>query len=367
MTKVLIDHQKFSTQKYGGISRYFANILQGMKQVPDFSYKLGVLYCKNHYIQSEPQLLNNSLGRAVIGRGKETEKAYNLNRMYCKYLLKKGDFDVFHPTYYEPYFIGSTSKPTVVTIHDMTYEKLPEYFWAHDTLTHEKRLNVERADKIIAISQTTKNDLLKYLEVDPDKITVVYHGIDLETPLITKPVAGLPEQYLLFVGDRSGYKNFYLFINAFNELSHKYPHLRVVLTGGGGLGIAEKECLRRLGVEDKVSHVNVTDEELSYLYEQALLFVYPSLHEGFGLPILEAFKASCPMVLSDTPCFREIATEAAVYFSPYDLNNLVAVLDNAVTDSDMRKELVNRGLVRLQDFPLRESVKQTLDVYRSLV
>lgn len=367
MIKVLFDHQKFSTQKYGGISRYFANILQEMKAMPDFAYQLGVLYSKNHYIQSEHQLLNNKLVRTLMGNRKQIEKTYNLNRIYCNYLLRKNNFDVFHPTYYEPYFIGKTSRPTVITIHDMTYERFPEYFWAHDSLTKEKRLNVERADQIIAISQTTKNDLLKYLQVDPDKIKVIYHGIDIDTPLMVKPVPNLPEQYLLFVGDRSGYKNFYLFINAFRQLTLRYPHLKLILTGGGGLGVAELECLQRLQIGDKVQHVNVTDEELSYLYQQALVFVYPSLHEGFGLPILEAFKAHCPMVLSDTECFREIAVDSAVYFKPYEQQHLEEVLDNVIKSADLRKDLVEKGLKRLQDFPLHESVKQTLDIYKSLV
>lgn len=366
MINVFFDHQKFSTQKYGGISRYFANIIQGIKATPEFKYQLGVLYSKNHYIQSEYQPLNNVLGRSLLDL-KYGPKSYDLNRLYCQRLLQKNNFDVFHPTYYDPYFLGKTSKPTVITIHDMTYERLPEYFWAHDALTYEKRLNVERADQIIAISHTTKNDLLKYLDVDPGKIKVIYHGIDLDAPLVVSTVPNLPEQYLLFVGDRSGYKNFYLFINAFKQLTTTYPDLKVVLTGGGGLGIADLECLKRLKLQDKVSHVNVTDEELNYLYQKALVFVYPSLHEGFGLPILEAFKANCPMVLSDTECFREVAAEAAVYFSPREQDHLVEVLDTTISDASLRAALVAKGTKRLQDFPLDASVKQTLDVYRSLL
>jgi glycosyltransferase involved in cell wall biosynthesis len=366
MIKVLFDHQKFSMQKYGGISRYFANVIQEMKSTPEFEYELGVLHSKNHYIKSERQLLNNAIGNTLTESrfGLDT---YKLNGLYCKYLLRKGNFDVFHPTYYDPYFLGMTSKPTVITIHDMTYERFPEYFWAHDSLTYEKRLNVERADQIIAISQTTKNDLLKYLDTDPDKIKVIYHGIDLDTPLAVSPVPGLPEQYLLFVGDRGVYKNFYLFIRAFKQLTAKYPDLQVVLTGGGKIGVADLEFLKRLQLQDKVRHVNVTDEELNYLYQKALLFVYPSLHEGFGLPMLEAFKANCPMVLSDTECFREIAEDAAVYFSPYSQEHLVEVLDNAMNNASLRAGLIAKGTKRLQAFPLHESVKQTLDVYRSLL
>lgn len=361
MTRIFFDHQKFSTQRYGGISRYFANIINTIKVLPDYEYLLGVLYSGNHYIDTKSSLPEKLLH--VLNKPKYASK---LNERYCSKLLKQNNFDIFHPTYYDTYFIDKLKKPLVITIHDMTYERLPEYFWAEDPLTQNKRINVERADKIIAISETTKKDLIAFSDVDPSKIEVVYHGIDLQVPLATKEIANLPENYLLFVGDRSGYKNFYLFINAYKELSRKYPDIQVVLTGGGSVAISDLEFLRRLKLENKVTHVNVTDEELNFLYQNALAFVYPSLHEGFGLPILEAYKADCPVLLSDTDCFREIGADAAAYFHPYQLDDLVAVLEKTVNDTEFRKDLVSKGQSRLQDFPLDKSIKETLDVYKAL-
>jgi len=359
--KVLFDHQKFSTQKYGGISRYFANIIQSIKTSSNFEYKLGVLASNCHYIKNESQPLN-ILGSRIT----DPSVAYKINKLYCNQLLSKNDFDIFHPTYYDPYFIEKVKKPVVVTIHDMTYERLPEYFWAHDSLTYQKRLNIERADKIIAISDTTKKDLIKYSNVDPSKIALVYHGIETDTALITAPVTGLPENYILFVGDRGGYKNFYLFVDAFKVLSEKYPALRVVITGGGKMGIAEIELLKRLKLQDKVQHVNVTDEQLNYLYKNALFFVYPSLCEGFGLPILEAFKAECPILLSDTDCFKEIGADAAFFFRKYELEDLIIQMESLIKDVDLRQELIKKGLERLKDFPIEKSIEETLSVYQSL-
>ncbi|WP_020606887.1 glycosyltransferase family 4 protein [Spirosoma spitsbergense] len=362
--KVFIDHQKFSTQKYGGISRYFANIIDGIKHKEDITYQLGVIHAKNHYIQDEPLPLKGPLSDRILNRNERYD--YRLNQFYCERLLSKSDFDVFHPTYYDPYFLRQLTKPLVITIHDLTYERLPEYFWAQDPLTQQKRINIDRADAIIAISNTTRKDLIHFFDVDPDKVSVIYHGIDLDAPLLIEPVADLPERFVLFVGDRSGYKNFYLFMNAIRPLLLDMPDLGVVLAGGGPMHVADREFLQRLGLTNRIRHINATDGELSYLYKNAQLFVYPSLYEGFGLPILEAFKAQCPMLLSDTECFREVADDAAVYFKPTDLNDLTDKLSSTLADSTLRAQLVERGNKRLRQFPLQRSIDQTLDIYHTL-
>ena len=365
MLKIFFDHQKFSTQKFGGISRYFANIIEEIKKNDEFDYQLGVLNSENHYIKNESLLLNNTVGKALLSS--DSGRMRNIaNEWYCKYLLKKSNFDIFHATYYDPYFIKNLKKPFVTTIHDMTYERLPEYFWVNDPLTYQKRINVERADKIIAISNTTKNDLLKYIDTEEDKVEVIYHGIDIETPLKFEEVGNLPKEYLLFVGDRSGYKNFYLLLNTFEKLSKLYPDIHLVLTGGGKLVGADVEIINRLKIKKKVHHFNVNDEQLNYLYKNTLLFIYPSLHEGFGLPILEAFKAQCPILLSDTDCFKEIAQDAAAFFSPHSADDLIFKIEKLILDKKGRADLVTKGNLRLLDFPIEKSVQKTLALYSKL-
>jgi glycosyltransferase involved in cell wall biosynthesis len=365
MTTVFFDHQKFTTQRYGGISRYFATLIQAMKTNEEFSYQLGVLYSNNHYIKDEFQPFNNAIGRKVF-QSEYNTKAEMVNQLYCKYLLGKNDFDVFHPTYYDPYFIGKLKKPMVTTIHDMTYERLPEYFWANDPLAEQKRINADKADKIIAISETTKKDLLDLLAVDEKKVEVIYHGIDLTTPLALKVVDQLPERYILFVGDRSGYKNFYAFIRAFSTIQHRYPDVKIILTGGGKIAVGDREFLHKLKLSDRITHIQVSDEELNYLYNKALFFVYPSLYEGFGLPILEAFKAECPILLSDTECFKEIGADAVVYFEQRNEEHLAFMLEEMINKEELRRELVKKGNERLLHFPIQKCVDQTLSLYQSL-
>lgn len=366
MTRIFFDHQKFSTQRYGGISRYFSTIIDEIKTRSDFSYKLGIIYSENHYINREKQYFKNSLGRKIMN-SKNGRTTYFVNEKYCNSILEKSDFDIFHPTYYDPYFFKKLRKPLIITVHDMTYERLPEYFWANDQLTYQKRINIERADQIIAISETTKADILKYNDIDPNKIKVIYHGIDLESSLKTKSIPNLPDNYILFVGDRSGYKNFYLLMNAFACLHQEFKDVKIILTGGGPMGIADVEFLKRLKVYDKVSHIQVSDEELNFLYENALLFVYPSLYEGFGLPILEAFKSGCPVLLSDTDCFREIGGNAVEFFDPYELEHLQFKIEELLKRDDFRASLVLRGYERLLDFDILTCTSATLDLYKSMI
>ncbi len=364
--KVLFDHQKFTTQRYGGISRYFANIIQEIGRLPNVSAEVGLYYSQNHYISQSSSVRDQYIGK-LLKSDRMARQLYRLNEHCSQRLVQQNNFDIFHPTYYDTYFLSSLKKPFVTTVHDMTYEKLPEYFWAQDPLTKNKRLHTTHADAIIAISETTKSDLLKYHEVDESKISVIYHGIDPDSKLLFDKVKDLPSHYLLYVGDRSGYKNFYLFMDAFKSLAAKYPDLQVVLTGGGSLGIADQELLIRLKLTERVRHVNVTDEQLNFLYQHATLFVYPSLHEGFGLPILEAFKAQCPILLSDTPCFKEIAVDASEYFSARSWEDMAVKIESFLNDGTKRIDYIQRGLVRLRDFPLDVSIQKTIDLYRSLL
>ena len=367
MTKVLFDHQKFSTQYYGGISRYFATLIDHIKTDPAFSYETGVLYSNNQYFTDKHPALDNRLAAYLLSSSLGQKKVYGLNQRNCVRLLKKNDFDLFHPTYYDPYFLDYIHKPVVITIHDMTYERLPEYFWAKDPLSKQKRENIERADKIIAISEATKQDLIACAPTGTDeKVQVIYHGIDLQSPVEFRPVAGLPERYILFVGDRSGYKNFYLLLDAFRTIAKRNEGLKLVLTGGGQLEVAEHEAIHRYKLGGKIIHKNASDAELNYLYQQAEMFVYPSLYEGFGLPILEAFRADCPILLSDTTCFREVAQESAIYFEPRSKDSLIEQIQTLLDNPGLRKTIVSNGVVRLQDFPIQKCVQQTLDLYKSM-
>lgn len=362
MNRIFFDHQIFTEQNFGGISRYFKYIIDGISDSKEFDYKIGALYSNNYYLRNEKLPGQGKLFRPLF---KTPEKIIKRNNSYTKFLIKQGNFDLFHATYYNPNFLKKLNKPLIVTVHDMTYEALPHLFATHDPLPYNKRLLVERADKIIAVSENTKKDLLKYLDVDKNKISVIHHGISLEDP-IYETIENLPKKYVLFVGSRWAYKNFYLLADAFKQVASADPDLYFILAGGGPLSFGDSEHLRRNKILDKTIQISATDGQLNTLYKNARCFVYPSLYEGFGLPILEAFKNSCPVLLSNCSCFGEIAGNAAHYFDPQAIDSLIIELKQLLYNDSTRAELVELGKRKLADYTIDKCVAKTLDIYRSI-
>jgi glycosyltransferase involved in cell wall biosynthesis len=362
MIRVQYDHQIFSMQKYGGISRYFANLQQAIDHSTEFQQHNGVLFSRNHYLQS-PGLFPATTGNRLF---KTDRRMYKWNKRYSKLSLKFNNFDVFHPTYYDPYFLKYNSKPIVLTVHDMIHELFPEYFAEDDIYASYKKRCITNADHLIAISECTKKDLQRFFDIPDEKVTVVHHGIDL-SPTEYSNIRVLPEQYILFVGERVGYKNFKVVAEAFCRLSKQKPELFLVLAGGGFLTDVEIAYLANKQIRNKIIQVTATDKELNTLYKQARCFVFPSLYEGFGLPILEAFKNECPVILSNCSCFPEIAGEqAALYFDAQSSRSLADQMHNLLTNQARRAELISHGQNRLVSFAIEDCVIKTLAVYKGL-
>ncbi|WP_225874653.1 glycosyltransferase family 4 protein [Pedobacter hiemivivus] len=336
--------------------------MDGIKNTSDIEYKLGVLKSNNYYIRDEEQPLNKALFKTLFKTQHELVKR---NNSYCKYLLKKNDFSIFHPTYFDPYFLKYLKNPLVITVHDMTYEALPQFFNSGDPLPYYKRLLMEKADKIIAISENTKMDIIKYSKIKEDKIEVVYHGIDL-TPSAYASIKHLPENYILFVGSRWSYKNFHTVALAYKSLLTKFPDIKLILAGGGALTYGDSEFLLRNDILDKTIQISVTDEQLNTLYKNAICFIYPSLYEGFGLPILEAFKNNCPVILSNCSCFPEIAGDAAVYFDSQSPKSLEEKIESLIENLPLRKEMIAAGNKKTLEYPIENCVRKTIDLYLSI-
>jgi glycosyltransferase involved in cell wall biosynthesis len=362
MIRVQYDHQIFSMQKYGGISRYFANLQQAIDHSTEFHQHNGVLFSRNHYLKS-PGLLPAPTGNRLF---KTDRKIYKWNKRYSRLSLKFNNYDVFHPTYYDPYFLEYNSKPVVLTVHDMIHELFPEYFSADDIYAGYKKRCITTADHLIAISECTKKDLQRFSDIPDEKVTVVHHGIDL-SPSGYSNIPGLPDQYILFVGERVGYKNFKVVAEAFCRLSKQQPELFLVLAGGGSLTDVEAAYFTNQQIRNKIIQITVTDKELNTLYKQAQCFVFPSLYEGFGLPILEAFKNECPVILSNCSSFPEIAGgHAALYFDPLNVQALIEHLQVLLNNHAKKAELVKYGLVRLYEFSLEKCVAKTLLTYKAV-
>ena len=356
--RILYDYQTFHAQRFGGISRYFCEIARHACRIQT---QTAVRFSMNQYIRHS----------GIKGHTPIPMRPYKImsgmfrkiNRKASLQAIAKGDFDLFHPTYYNPYFLEALQdKPFVLTIHDMTHERFPQYFSPSDPTPHYKRLLAERAARIIAISECTKRDIVELLHVPEEKIDVIYHGLDPQ-PLAEGRPAAFPDEYILYVGDRRGYKNFEMTVAGFARIASSHPHLYLVITGRP-LSSQEKELFARYGIERRVTVMSdISDTVLAQLYRNARLFVYPSLYEGFGIPILEAFAQQCPVVLSRASCFPEVAADAAEYFNATLADEMVAAMEHVLTDAAYRHELTEKGTRRLRLFTWDETARRTEDTY----
>lgn len=365
---VLFDHQTFTIQKYGGISRYFYELIRRFDGV-DTSCSLGMLCSTNAYLNENtfdkvyPFLSNTEF------RGK-SRLINTVNEKVSLYKLNKQKFDVFHPTYYNDYFLKNIgNKPFVVTFHDMIHEKFSTVFseLANDTLIlDQKRLLAEKATKIIAISETTKRDLIEIYNIDKSKIEVVYHGSSFKFS-DEGDFKIVEDDYILFVGTRSVYKNFKGFLKIISDILLE-RNLKLVCAGGGDFLQDEIDFVKYLGLQKNVILITKIDDHiLSNLYFNSLFFIFPSLYEGFGIPVLESFASNCPVLLSNGGSLPEVGGEAALYFDLSDENSLYISVCKLLDDEGLRNELVLKGRERVKKFSWDRTFENTLDVYKKTI
>ena len=365
--KILFDDQVFTNQKYGGISRYFVNLYEKINQYTEHSADISVKRSDNEHLQSlEPHkrnlfttkksLLLQDIGKRFSG---------SLNRRFSIKYIEKGQYDVFHPTYFSPYVLDHIKKPFVLTVYDMIHEHFPKHFPNNSTSAHKKQL-CEHAAHIIAISHSTKKDLIELFGIPEGKVSVVHlagalnpSSTDIESP-------DLPEKYILFVGNRDFYKNFKCLYLAMRPMLQKDKDLHLVCTGPE-FNDAEVERFSKDGIQDQITHKFVDDSTMYSFYNNAIAFVFPSLYEGFGIPVLESFSAQCPAILCSTSSLSEIGGNAALYFNGNDHEELRESIIKVISDNAFREKLVADGLKRLNDFSWSKTASETLAVYEKCI
>lgn len=358
--KVLYDHQMFSIQKFGGITKYFTEL---MKNFPvEHDYTLGVLLSNNQHLKDNFKKFRKIYipipQKKSRIRGQLMGKTYKLNKLYSEWLISKSKYDLFHPTYYDDYFLKHIAdKPYIVTVHDLTEFKYPDHF--KNSFAARMTEIISRSKRLIAISENTKNDLIRILKVDPDNIDVVYHGYEKRNP---KKMPNPFGRYILYVGARAGYKNFSTFLKAYKKLTDKDDELKLICVGTP-FSRNELEKLDKEGLLQKILCMGVNETLLHNLYSHALAFIYPSLYEGFGMPILEAFANDCPVCLSNTSCFPEIAGEAGIYFDPMDWDEMSYAIQKVIYNEDFKKRTIIKAKERLKIFSWEKCVMETTQSY----
>lgn len=381
--KVLYDLQAFDMQTHGGVSRCFAELYSHRPAFVDAHISVketdnvylqelgfppkGTLY-KNFLCDKDTKLkhfLFKLKYNIQYGKFSRLDKRPLINLFETESVLKKGDFDIFHPTFFDDYFLPFLGKkPFVITVHDM----IPEIFSIDKHQVEQKLAIIPKATHIVAVSERTKQDLVRIMHVPEEKVSVIYHGSDEEpyTPSTTAPIA---EEYILFVGTRYEYKNFKAFCKSCVGILKRHSQLKIVCTGVP-FSPEEIQFFESLGIKERMVHKFVqTSQELLDLYHYAFTFVYPSLYEGFGIPILEAYKADCPVMLNRASCFPEIAGDAAVFF---DLNSEKSDFEEQFETlyrltGDERGELIQRQRERMKLYSWSKSAAQLADVYKDVL
>lgn len=355
--RVFYDHTAF-IPPFGGVAKYHVEI---MKRLPSKAYILSAVGSGNQYLRE------SGLGHCTLPchfRGSKYWMAPVTAAM-----MRCARYDIYHPTTYDAHLQWlPKGKKVVVTVHDLNMVTVPQYYrdvnrvWP--SLADQKKIT-QRADHIIAVSENTKSDLINYWNIPEEKITTIYHGIgpvinDLNSERV------FPFDYILYVGARNTYKNFNNCLCAFRQINGRFKDIKFVCTGLA-FSSDEKKLIESLGLTNEVFGISASEEQMARLYRDALLFVYPSFYEGFGMPILEAMQYHCPVALSNTSCFPEIAQEAATYFDPHEEDEMADVMLKIVDQDAFREELVRNGDRCVRAFSWDKSAFRHMEVYRSLL
>ncbi|MBD3299841.1 MAG: glycosyltransferase [Candidatus Moranbacteria bacterium] len=270
-------------------------------------------------------------------------------------------------------------KKSVIMIHDVAFKYLKKsYSWfAYKYLDWSTGFAVKNATKIIVPSEATKEDLIRFYKCSSEKITVIQHGFS--SPEIKKDkidkIFGKSSIFkyfgikkdspiILFVGRLENKKNLIRLVEAFKAFLKKYPEYRLILAGKRGIGFDQLlKVVKHLKLIDKVIMPGyVTEGEKACLYKYCNVFAFPSLYEGFGLPILEAFYYKIPVLTSHVSCLPEVAGDAAYYADPYDVEVITSGLERLVTNEKYAEKLISLGKERLKKFSWNSAAKKTLSI-----
>jgi glycosyltransferase involved in cell wall biosynthesis len=362
---ILIDDEIFIRQRFGGVSRIFIEILAARHTQNFANIIFNNLYSENDYLQEKglsklpPYLKNYQFPL----KGKSIRFFFGgMSHRKINQHLRSGNIQIFHPSFYSDYFFNALPNKTklVFTLHDLTHEK------AKDPLSIIKRKNLERADQIIVVSEQTKADMIHFYPFTQNKNISVIH-LAQNLPELAELIADLPKQYILFVGERAAYKNFQVLLKAFGEVAQRFPDLHLVCCGAQTFSRAEVKEFSGLNLNGRILHYKLSDAQLSYAYQHASVFVYPSLNEGFGIPTLEAMHWQVPSLLSDIPVFKEVASNAAIYFDPNQTTQLSQQISEVLSNDLVRTDLKNAAKQRAGHFSWQKHINQTFEVYKSLL
>ena len=369
--KIFLDPQIFYSQKFGGISRIFAEFWSRCNERDDIEIICPLFYSENLHLREynlQPKRFTFLFDKNYPGKKYINAILKRINRQKTYLYLRKNNFDLFVCTYFNPYFLNRLhNKPFVLTVFDMIYEIFPAYFPGEETLKANKKLLCEKSNRIIAISASTKKDIIHfYPGIADEKIKVIHLSQSINTNE-TATLNWLPEKYVLFIGKRELYKQFATLLKAMTPVFAIDANIKIVCAGGGSLTVAETENLKSLHLTDKIIQKSFYDNELNTIYKKAAAFVFPSEYEGFGIPALEAMACGCPVILSNTSSLPEIAGDAALYFEPNDTTALSEAIIKILNDRNLKDALIKKGYQQVEKFSWDKMTDEYLETAKEVL
>jgi glycosyltransferase involved in cell wall biosynthesis len=356
--RVAMDEQIFAIQQYGGISRLFFELAKQFTTSPGLGVELNPLDAPivNRYVLENPQL----------AMALEASSAKSNLAALARYFFRRTsvhDADIFHNTFYLPNGLaGAKTAKKVVTIYDMIPELLPKTRRRLDMLTM-KRQYVRQADHIICISTATRGDLIRLYPEITAPITVVHLGVD---PVFAPGIPrwkDLPDNYVLFVGNRGQYKDGEVLLRAFAQFRRQYPDVTLLFVGGGVFTNKENRLIASLGISGQAVQRSLPDKEMSSAYGNAFFTVFPSRFEGFGLPVLESMACGTATLLANATSLPEVGGDAALYFASGDVAELAECMLELAGNTPLREEKGKAGILQASRFSWERCAQETANVY----
>ncbi len=296
--------------------------------------------------------------------------------------LKQLNIDLYHGLSHEvPVGIEKTGIKSVVTIHDLIFERYPKQYHPIDIQIYRKKFRnaCEHADKIIAISKQTKEDIIEFYKIPENKIVVCYQscntafGVEIKEieKLRIKKKYNLPDQFFLYVGSVIERKNLLIICKAINAIKNKLNIPLVVIGEGGRYKNEVKKFIASNGLNEKIIFLSEnysfdSSSDFPAIYQQALCMIYPSIFEGFGIPVLEALWSMIPVITSNVSCLPEAGGNAALYVDPMNTEQMANAVLQMATDNNLRNELIDKGWQHAQNFTQQKCAKAVMDVYKDL-
>ncbi|OBQ34711.1 MAG: mannosyltransferase [Anabaena sp. CRKS33] len=363
---ILYDGEIYGAQKVGGISRYFDNIISRLP--PEFEPTLTSPRSRNETHPHHPNLKIFNYKRFCFKPGRVS---YWLEKYYFRAVeATTNNPQIFHPTYYSLLTRQEFKEkrcPIVLTVYDMIHEAFPHLIDKDGQFAEVKRRAILASDIILCISESTKNDLLERYPLDENRVFITHLATEFN-PYLEEGDYFIPSRpFFLYVGGRWSYKNFNNLLIALAKIVPKIPDVLLCVVGSP-FNSTEKKQIGELNLDNHIENFSyASDAHLAKLYRNCVAFVYPSLYEGFGIPLLEAMICQAPIIASNTSSFPEVVGDAGLLFDPTSVVNLADRLLFMFDNPAERDILITKGLEQVKHFSWDKTAAQTVEAYRSVL